>query len=322
MESSSHRFAIALSFPGERRGYVEAVARLLLPAFGGDLEGKTCIFYDRWHEASIIGYASNRRLQQAYKDADLIVPFYCQDYIAKDWCGVELRVIEDRLQKQEFDTVLPFRFDGVEIPGGFSQDIVLNISGYPVKRVASLILDRYKSLQDQKVSDASESRIHDGAGSAQRGRPTHEVSEPLVAEHQGPSRLSLAVAAVFSIGIAVAIAVSVNMRWSSEQGRDVQTGSPSSVAPSVPAGLVAGVVTDAKGAPVPGAVVTLDGRPERGKSQTSGNFSIELQSGLSGRVRLRVSAAGYDDYDEVVNVPNQRLEIQLQQQRRGDGAPR
>ena len=42
--SAPRRFAIALSFPGERRDYFEQVAKALLPAFGGK-EGKTRIFY-------------------------------------------------------------------------------------------------------------------------------------------------------------------------------------------------------------------------------------------------------------------------------------
>jgi hypothetical protein len=33
--SKRRRFAVALSFPGERREYVEQVANALLPAFGG-----------------------------------------------------------------------------------------------------------------------------------------------------------------------------------------------------------------------------------------------------------------------------------------------
>ena len=47
--SERRRFAIALSFPGERRDYVEQVANALLPAFGGE-QGKARIFYDAWHE--------------------------------------------------------------------------------------------------------------------------------------------------------------------------------------------------------------------------------------------------------------------------------
>ena len=77
--STSRRFAIALTFPGEHRDYVEQVATSLLTAFGG-VQGKARIFYDAWHESKVIGYGSNRKLQTIYaKDSDLIVPFYCQD---------------------------------------------------------------------------------------------------------------------------------------------------------------------------------------------------------------------------------------------------
>ena len=34
--SSPHRFAVALSFPGERRNYVEQVSNARLPSFGGE----------------------------------------------------------------------------------------------------------------------------------------------------------------------------------------------------------------------------------------------------------------------------------------------
>jgi len=84
--SRRRRFAIALSFPGERREYVEQVANALLPAFGGE-QGKSRIFYDAWHEGLIIGFTSNRKLQSIYlTESDLIVPFFCQDYRKKKWC--------------------------------------------------------------------------------------------------------------------------------------------------------------------------------------------------------------------------------------------
>ena len=47
--SKRRRFAIALSFPGERREYVEQVANALLPALGGE-KGRSRIFYATWHE--------------------------------------------------------------------------------------------------------------------------------------------------------------------------------------------------------------------------------------------------------------------------------
>ncbi|MEA2414657.1 MAG: hypothetical protein QOI58_1314 [Thermoanaerobaculia bacterium] len=153
--SERRRFAIALSFPGERRDYVEQVANALLPAFGGD-KGKSRIFYDDWHESKIIGYTSTRKLQGIYAtESDLIVPFYCQDYLNKEWCGVELRAIEELLFDRQFDRVLPFRFDRVAIPGSFKTDIFPIVSDRPAEEVAGLILDRYRELHPGRLEEAA-----------------------------------------------------------------------------------------------------------------------------------------------------------------------
>ncbi|MEO8382804.1 MAG: hypothetical protein ABI779_24310 [Acidobacteriota bacterium] len=145
--SNWHRFAIALSFPCERREYVEQVAKSLLPAFGDGEQGKSLIFYDAWHESLNIGYASNRKLQnRSATDSELIVPFYCQGYHQKKWCGVDLRAIEQLLFDQEYKRVLPLRFDRVDIPSSFKTGIVPDVSERPVEDVARLILDRYREL--------------------------------------------------------------------------------------------------------------------------------------------------------------------------------
>jgi hypothetical protein len=161
--SGRRRFAIALSFPGERRQYVERVANALLPAFGGE-QGKARIFYDAWHEGSIIGIASNRKLQDIYAtDSDLIVPFFCQDYRKKKWCGVELRAIEELLFEEEFDRLLPFRFDHVKIPGTFKQDIFPIVSDRSAEDVARLILHRYRELHPGRLEEAA---LHEDRRSA------------------------------------------------------------------------------------------------------------------------------------------------------------
>ncbi|HBJ84862.1 MAG TPA: hypothetical protein DDZ88_13525 [Verrucomicrobiales bacterium] len=145
--SSPRRFAVALSFPGEHREYVELVAKALLPAFGGE-EGKARIFYDVWHESKVIGYNSNRKLQHIYAhDAELVVPFYCQDYLEKQWCGVELRAIESLLFEEQFERVLPFRFDMVDIPSSFKTDVFPIVNERPAAEIARLIVERYSELK-------------------------------------------------------------------------------------------------------------------------------------------------------------------------------
>ena len=154
--ANPRRFAIGLSFPGEHRDYVERIARALLPAFGGEEAGKARVFYDDWHKGKIIGYASNRKLEKIYaEDVDLVVPFYCQDYSKKNWCGVELRAIEALLFDQQYDRVLPFRFDMVDIPSSFKTDIFLVVSSCPPEEIAQLILERYKDLQEGFLKLAS-----------------------------------------------------------------------------------------------------------------------------------------------------------------------
>ncbi len=148
--AARRRFAVAFSFPGEHRAYVEQVAAALAPAFGGGDQGKARIFYDSWHEGAIIGYASNRKLQKIYADdSDLIVPFYCQDYLNKKWCGVELRAIEALLYNQDFERILPFRFDMVDIPSSFKTDVFPVVTNRPPEEIARLILERYNDLQKQ-----------------------------------------------------------------------------------------------------------------------------------------------------------------------------
>ena len=149
--SGSRRFAIALSFPGEHRDYVKQVAVALLPAFGG-VPGKDRVFYDAWHESKVIGYGSNRKLQKIYaEDSDLIVPFYCQDYLKKNWCGVELRAIENLLFAQEYERVLPFRFDMVDIPSSFKTDVFPVVTERSPKDIARLILERYNEIANTSL---------------------------------------------------------------------------------------------------------------------------------------------------------------------------
>lgn len=153
---SSRQFAVSFSFPGEYRDYVEQVATALLPAFGGGDAGKARVFYDAWHEGKVIGYGSNRKLQKIYaKDSDLIVPFYCENYLKKHWCGVELRAIEEILFNKEYDRVLPFRFDLVEIPSSFKTDLFPVVTKRRPKDIADLIIERYRDLHQTTMESAS-----------------------------------------------------------------------------------------------------------------------------------------------------------------------
>src|SRR5450755_2707745 len=82
------RFQIALSFPGEYRTRVEAIATTLAL----DL-GQEAILYDKWYEAEFARPNLDKYLEGLYHDhSRLLVFFHCEEYDQSEWCGVEDRV--------------------------------------------------------------------------------------------------------------------------------------------------------------------------------------------------------------------------------------
>ena len=75
-ERVSKRFRVALSFAGEKRIFVEQVARILTEQFG-----KPSILYDKYHEAEFARADLAFHLPALYHDeADLVVAVICKDY--------------------------------------------------------------------------------------------------------------------------------------------------------------------------------------------------------------------------------------------------
>ena len=85
------QFKVALSFPGERRPYVEAVAAELkkrLPA--------GAVFYDRDFTSQLARPNLDTLLQRIYiTNSDLVVVFLCAEYQEKEWCGLEWRAVRE-----------------------------------------------------------------------------------------------------------------------------------------------------------------------------------------------------------------------------------
>jgi hypothetical protein len=132
------RFLVALSFPGEKREFVEAVANTV-----AEVVGKERVLYDHYLHAEFARPNLDLHLGRLYHDeSELIVPFFCADYERKEWCGLEWRQIRDLAKQRKDEQIMPFRFDDTPIPG------VLSIDGYvPVKdrsprQVADMILER------------------------------------------------------------------------------------------------------------------------------------------------------------------------------------
>ncbi|MCZ6653074.1 MAG: TIR domain-containing protein [Planctomycetota bacterium] len=136
--ATSKRFEVALSFPGERRDFVSAVAGHLTRTLG-----KERVFYDKNFEAELARPNLDTYLQAIYHDqSELIAIFLCGEYEKKEWCGLEWRAIRDLLKQRQAADIMPFRFDGTHIPGLFSIDGYVSLKDKTPVEVADLIGQR------------------------------------------------------------------------------------------------------------------------------------------------------------------------------------
>ena len=134
----SQRFRVALSFPGEHRTFVAAVAEQLSAALGRER-----VLYDAYYEGEFARPDLDVYLQRLYHDeSELLVVFLCADYDKKEWCRLEWRAIRDLIKQRKTDSVMPMRFDMTEIPGLFSIDGYVWLPNRTPAEVAILILSR------------------------------------------------------------------------------------------------------------------------------------------------------------------------------------
>ena len=136
------RFRVALSFPGEKRAFVERVAAKLAQHVGRER-----VLYDAYYEAEFSRTDLDVYLQRLYRDeSELIVVFLCADYEKKDWCRLEWRAVRDVIKTRRDDAaVMPIRFDMTEIPGLFSNDGYLWVGDRQPEEIAHKILERLGS---------------------------------------------------------------------------------------------------------------------------------------------------------------------------------
>ena len=102
----TNRFRIALSFAGEKREFVEAVAGILSEYFG-----EQAILYDKYHKPEFSRADLPYYLPDIYKkNVDLLVVVLCSNYNEKKWCGLEWNAIFDMLNHGDAEKVMLTRF--------------------------------------------------------------------------------------------------------------------------------------------------------------------------------------------------------------------
>ena len=141
-QGTKKRFQVALSYPGEVRDRVANIATILTEAIG-----REAVFYDRWYAAELARPNLDLYLQNIYKlDSELLVIVLCAEYEAKDWCGLEWRVVRELIKNREAERIMLLRLDDAPISGLLSIDGYLDIALLSDSDAADAILSRAASL--------------------------------------------------------------------------------------------------------------------------------------------------------------------------------
>lgn len=138
------RFKVALSFPGDRRPYVNAIANFLKHRLG-----ENAVFYDGDFQAELSRPNLDHLLQRIYtQNSELIVIFLSSAYARSTWCGLEWRAVRSLISEHKDKQLMLTRFDDTPIPGLFDIDGYLDLQTLSPAETAEAILKRLSSLTD------------------------------------------------------------------------------------------------------------------------------------------------------------------------------
>ncbi|MEX1230535.1 MAG: TIR domain-containing protein [Planctomycetaceae bacterium] len=172
------KFAIAVSFPGEHRTFVEGIAQSLAGHLSYDE-----VFYDKWYEHVLARPNSDTYLQDIYlHKTELDVVFICKEYNEKEWCGLEWRAIRQLIKSKNDDMLMLVRVDNSDAlpPGIFSTDISVSAFERPIEEVATLIMKRlmWNRKQTEELTTMPTMATSDNTAITYRNPSTVANNEP------------------------------------------------------------------------------------------------------------------------------------------------
>lgn len=133
---TSKPYQVALSFAGEQRDYVRAVASAL--AARG-----VAVFYDEFEAVNLWGKDGVEHFHQVFSaDAAYVVMFISVEYVAKSWTRHERRAALSRAITEDREFVLPVRFDDTNVPGIPHTVQYLRAANYAPAALAALIAEK------------------------------------------------------------------------------------------------------------------------------------------------------------------------------------
>jgi hypothetical protein len=184
MSSPEPEYDVALSFAGEQRGYVKAVASEL------NKHGVR-VFYDEDNEIALWGKNLAEELQRIYMAAsNVVVMFVSADYARKSWPIHERQSAIGRAINERREYILPVRFDNTALPGLDPSLSYLSLAARPPAKLAENIMAKLVQLGGRIEPAKPEFRAHgDSEGKFrvvvhnEHGQPVEGASILLVAQN-------------------------------------------------------------------------------------------------------------------------------------------
>lgn len=135
-EQKPETYDVALSFAGEDRDYVEAVA-VTLKAAG------VSVFYDKFEQATLWGKNLIDHLAEIYqKRTRYVVMFISEHYVKKAWPTHERQHAQARALVARADYILPARFDDADVPGLTTTVAYVDLRTTAQRDFVTLILEK------------------------------------------------------------------------------------------------------------------------------------------------------------------------------------
>ena len=147
VDITKHQFEVALSFPGEVRDYVGAVANEL-----ENILSSHSYFYDKNYTAQLARPSLDILLQDIYRNrSKLIVVFICEKYQEKEWPNIEFRSIKEIIMKRQHEKVMFIKMDDGKVDGVFDTDGYIDGREYNPHEIARYIKERRDLLLKQEM---------------------------------------------------------------------------------------------------------------------------------------------------------------------------
>jgi TIR domain len=159
---SSQTYDVALSFAGEDRDYVDAVAVALKAS-------NVRVFYDSFEKSNLWGKNLYDHLSDIYtKKSRFTVIFISKHYASKTWTNHERQAAQARAFKENSEYILPARFDDTPIPGLADTVGYISLKGLMPTEFAEIILNKLQTPAFAPASTPTDTHSKNSSSASSR----------------------------------------------------------------------------------------------------------------------------------------------------------